>query len=440
MDLLKRELEKKRKAATADFGGKSFVRRSELEQKQLQKRRHEEHRQLLSKAPPATSSGSAVGSDPSNPNADPAQSSAANPNPNSSSSSAAAAASVPPGLAGKKTPQDEALLSEERRIDELDLPRHEVVRRLRILREPVTLFGEDDAARLARLKFVLKSGVIDDIDDLDMTEGQTNDFLRDMVELRKRQRAGRDTYVKGKGKRAGGGDGGEGGAGGDNTDDGDGDGRRSGDDADADKDSKRMKTKFEELCDEDKILVFFKKLLIEWNQELDEMPELEKRTAKGKSMVATFKQCARYLSPLFEFCRKQVLPDDIRQALLVIVECCMKRDYLAAMDQYIKLAIGNAPWPIGVTMVGIHERSAREKIYTNSVAHIMNDETTRKYLQSIKRLMTLCQRRYPALPSKSVEFNSLANGSDLQALLSEEKDPGNSPSEDRLRLMPASKE
>uniref|UniRef100_A0A804RGJ8 Pre-mRNA-splicing factor 18 n=1 Tax=Zea mays TaxID=4577 RepID=A0A804RGJ8_MAIZE len=166
------------------------------------------------------------------------------------------------------------------------------------------------------------------------------------------------------------------------------------------------------------------------------MTQLEKRTAKGKSMVATFKQCARYLSPLFEFCRKKVLPDDIRRALLVIVECCMKRDYLAAMDQYIKLAIGNAPWPIGVTMVGIHERSAREKIYTNSVAHIMNDETTRKYLQLIKRLMTLSQRRYPALPSKSVEFNSLANGSDLQALLSEENGSAKA-SEERLRLMPA---
>jgi pre-mRNA-splicing factor 18 len=57
--------------------------------------------------------------------------------------------------------QEEALLSEERRIDELDLPRHEVVRRLRVLREPVTLFGEDDDARLARFKLVLKSGVID---------------------------------------------------------------------------------------------------------------------------------------------------------------------------------------------------------------------------------------------------------------------------------------
>lgn len=51
---------------------------------------------------------------------------------------------------------------------------------------------------------------------------------------------------------------------------------------------------------------FFKKLLNEWNQELDEMTDSEKRTAKGKSMVATFKQCARYLHPLFKFCRKKV--------------------------------------------------------------------------------------------------------------------------------------
>lgn len=430
MDLLKRELEKKRKAATADFGGKNFVRRSELEEKQLQKRR-----QIPAKAPSVPAPSSSAASDPTNSNAGLAQGGGGNPNPSSSS---AAAASVPPGLAGKKAAPEDSLHSEERRIDELVLPRNEVMRRLRVLREPVTLFGEDDADRLDRLKLVLKSGVIDDIDDLEMTEGQTNDFLRDMIELRMRQKAGRDAYGKGKSKRVGAGDGGEGGALGDDVDDGEGEGRRSGDDADADKDSARMKSKFEELCDEDKILVFFKRLLNEWNQELDDMTELEKRTAKGKSMFATLKQCARYLSPLFEFCRKKVLPDDIRKALIFIVDCCMKRDYLQAMDQYIKLAIGNAPWPIGVTMVGIHERSAREKIHTNSVAHIMNDETTRKYLQSIKRLMTFSQRRYPAMPSKSVEFNSLANGSDLQALLAE--DPVKASSEERLRLMPASRE
>ena len=152
------------------------------------------------------------------------------------------------------------------------------------------------------------------------------------------------------------------------------------------------KTIFEDLCDEDKILVFYKKLLNEWNQELDKMsPE-----AKNQTVVATFMQCARDLNPLFDLCRKRLLNYDIRKALVVMVECCMNREYIEAMDQYLnKIAIGNAPWPIGVTMVGIHERSAREKIHTNSVAHVMNDETTRKLLYSVKRLVTFCQRRHP---------------------------------------------
>ena len=46
----------------------------------------------------------------------------------------------------------------------------------------------------------------------------------------------------------------------------------------------------------------------------------------------------------------------------------MERNYTKAGDFYIQMAVGNAPWPIGVTMVGIHERSAREKIHSNQVA------------------------------------------------------------------------
>ncbi|MFS7948192.1 putative pre-mRNA-splicing factor 18 [Helianthus anomalus] len=70
---------------------------------------------------------------------------------------------------------------------------------------------------------------------------------------------------------------------------------------------KRMKTNICELsCDEDKILVFLSKLLIEWNHVLDEMTKSDKRTAKGKSAFATFKQCKRDLNPLFNFCRNKV--------------------------------------------------------------------------------------------------------------------------------------
>lgn len=52
-----------------------------------------------------------------------------------------------------------------------------------------------------------------------------------------------------------------------------------------------------------------------------------------------------------------------------------------ANDAYLQMAIGNAPWPIGVTMVGIHARTGREKIFSKHVAHVLNDETQRKYIQ-----------------------------------------------------------
>ena len=55
--------------------------------------------------------------------------------------------------------------------------------------------------------------------------------------------------------------------------------------------------------------------------------------------------------------------------------------FIQANDAYLQMAIGNAPWPIGVTMVGIHARTGREKIFSKHVAHVLNDETQRKYIQ-----------------------------------------------------------
>ncbi len=43
----------------------------------------------------------------------------------------------------------------------------------------------------------------------------------------------------------------------------------------------------------------------------------------------------------------------------------MINEYVKAHDKYLEVAIGKAPWPMGVTMVGIHERSGRSKIYSS---------------------------------------------------------------------------
>ena len=76
----------------------------------------------------------------------------------------------------------------------------------------------------------------------------------------------------------------------------------------------------------------------------------------------------------------------------------MGADFLKANDHYLRCAIGNAAWPIGLTMVGIHERSGREKINTSKVAHVMNNELQRKYFTSVKRLMTFAQKKRPDVP------------------------------------------
>ncbi len=50
---------------------------------------------------------------------------------------------------------------------------------------------------------------------------------------------------------------------------------------------------------------------------------------------------------------------------------------------------------VPLTVAGIHERSGRDKLEEKHSAHILNDETQRKFIISIKRLMTFAQTKYP---------------------------------------------
>ena len=85
-----------------------------------------------------------------------------------------------------------------------------------------------------------------------------------------------------------------------------------------------------------------------------------------------------------------------------------QREYVKAHDAYIRCAIGTAPWPMGITGTGIHERQGRQHLREDKVAHVMNDETQRKYLQSVKRLMTFAQKALPPdAPSKCVLNGSM---------------------------------
>uniref|UniRef100_A0A8C2K153 Pre-mRNA-splicing factor 18 n=1 Tax=Cyprinus carpio TaxID=7962 RepID=A0A8C2K153_CYPCA len=148
-------------------------------------------------------------------------------------------------------------------------------------------------------------------------------------------------------------------------------------------------------------------LLGVWAKDLNSREDHVKRSVQGKLASATQKQTESYLGPMFRKLRKKILPADIKESITDIIKFMLEREYVKANDAYLQMAIGNAPWPIGVTMVGIHARTGREKIFSKHVAHVLNDETQRKYIQGLKRLITICQKHFPTDPSKCVEYKAL---------------------------------
>mmetsp|Transcript_11156 Transcript_11156/g.22628 ORF Transcript_11156/g.22628 Transcript_11156/m.22628 type:complete len:261 (-) Transcript_11156:35-817(-) len=149
---------------------------------------------------------------------------------------------------------------------------------------------------------------------------------------------------------------------------------------------------------------FFKSTLKAWEAALEARSDEVRRTAAGKSETISQKQCKDYVKPLFKSLKDRSIEPGMLLSLHTIVNHCKAGEFVKANDTYIDIAIGRAAWPIGVTMVGIHARAGREKIDEHKVAHVMNSELQRKWLTSVKRLMTFAQERSDADPSKKVQF------------------------------------
>ena len=159
--------------------------------------------------------------------------------------------------------------------------------------------------------------------------------------------------------------------------------------------------------DAEVIVLYMRHLQHLWARDLNAREHNLKIGLQGKLETARFHQTVEYIKPLFRSLKNKKIDEEILDCLTEIVAAMLEKDYVKANDHYLQMAIGNAPWPIGVTMVGIHARTGREKIFSRHVAHVLNDETQRKYIQGLKRLMTYAQKAYPTDPSKSVEYNGL---------------------------------
>lgn len=264
--------------------------------------------------------------------------------------------------------------------ERVQLPRKEVIKRLRERGEPIILFGESEYEAFQRLKKIemlqpeINKGFKNDfkaaMDQVD--QDYLNEMLKHGGEIDSKTN---DVKVK--------------------------------DDGTTYEEIVKMSEnlgKGDEALDCEVILKFLKLVLKKWGDDLNSRSPEDKRSSKGKLASATHSQTITYLKPFFRKLKRRSITADILSAMVDIVGHLIARNYIKANDSYLEMAIGNAPWPIGVTMVGIHARTGREKIFDKNVAHVLNDETQRKYLQGVKRLMTQCQKYFPTDPSRSVDY------------------------------------
>ncbi|KAL4915896.1 hypothetical protein BDW62DRAFT_117280 [Aspergillus aurantiobrunneus] len=141
---------------------------------------------------------------------------------------------------------------------------------------------------------------------------------------------------------------------------------------------------------------YFNMVLFEWELALAKRDPTVKQSIQGRQAYNAMVQSRENMKPLFRKFEKSDIDDSVLEHIVEIIHKAQQRRYVDANDAYLRLSIGKAAWPIGVTMVGIHERSAREKLHQgDQQAHILSDESTRKYLQSIKRCLSFAQTRWP---------------------------------------------
>jgi pre-mRNA-splicing factor 18 len=403
MDLLKAEIAKKRKAteallakvgddaATSIAGGIRFVRQGDLikareeEQLEAQRRidaeREEKRRRREEEENAVRASKSLISND--------------------ITSSSNGATHVKDGKMKSNASSISSLTSDE------------IKRRLRLMGHPITLFGETDADRRGRLsKIEDEEG--GNIEDEFRLNGSGSSKKQTKHSSGRHQADDEDDdddeYDDGKpsrGPRGSSSSGAHCDGNDDDSDDDDDNGKSGGKESGRrhssssfDADGKRIQfSKLEPRLPAEKVVYkYFKSLLKEWEWDLNRRDDAEKMCMRGKTETKMQKQCKDYIRPLFKMCKRKTVEADILERLLRMVEHCEEGNFRAAHDEYLKAAIGNAAWPIGLTMVGIHERSGREKISTAKVAHVMNNELQRKYLTSVKRLMTFAQTKRPDVP------------------------------------------
>ncbi|KAF2194815.1 tubulin nucleotide-binding domain-like protein [Zopfia rhizophila CBS 207.26] len=182
--------------------------------------------------------------------------------------------------------------------EEEDIEDEELVKKLRALDEPTRLFGESHKQRLRRYKRLIGAESLAAI----MTDGPIPTTLRLVPE--KDMKVGLKLPLDKEGKEF----------------------------------------LFRQLAS------YFTMVLKEWDIALAQRSDEVKTSYQGKQAYTAMVQARENMRPLFKKLEKGDVEDGILEPVVEIVNAAQERRYVDANDGYLRLSIGKAAWPIGVTM------------------------------------------------------------------------------------------
>lgn len=155
----------------------------------------------------------------------------------------------------------------------------------------------------------------------------------------------------------------------------------------------------------DMIRAWVRKCLKSWEKELADLPDEDKKMPIIKTAIAAHRQVRRDVRPLQKRLRVYAMDPGLLDKLHTIVSRAEQREYRSAAEAYIDLTVGKAAWPLGFghggsmlmeDAIGLHDReNLMKNKQLKDVSSQLNDEVTRKYVQSLKRLMNQAQKYWP---------------------------------------------
>lgn len=120
---------------------------------------------------------------------------------------------------------------------------------------------------------------------------------------------------------------------------------------------------------------YIKSMLYAWDDEVQLVPDSQ---PSAQLLIET----KRDMVPLLYKLRTGTIHKDLLTSLATTLYYLQINDMFHANDSYMKMSLGNVVWPIGIVGVGIRETT------TIKHANVMIDDTTRRWITAIKRLIT----------------------------------------------------